>query len=76
MNANVEILKKMIENLAPELLDKLANAVESFELTNKISIPQFQMEEVMERLNFHREHPNTKLDFLENISDLENSFAW
>ena len=76
MNASVEILKKMIENLTPELLEKFSSAVENFELNNKISIPQFQMEEVMERLNFHRQHPNTKLDFLENINDLENSFAW
>ncbi len=76
MNANVEILKKMIENLTPELLDKFTHAVENFGFTGKVSIPQFQMEEVMERLNFHRQHPNTRLDFLENIKDLEKSFAW
>ncbi len=75
MNASVEILKKMIENLTPELLEKFTSAVESFESTNRYSVPQIQVEEVLERLNFHRQNPNTKLDFLENISDLENSFA-
>jgi len=76
MNASIEILKRKIENLSPELLEKLSRMVENFEFQNTISVPQFQMEEVLDRLNFHRQNPKTKLDFFENINDLENSFAW
>ncbi|MGC4130458.1 MAG: hypothetical protein QM564_13090 [Bergeyella sp.] len=76
MNATVEILKRKIENLTPELLRKFADAMENFEFADTVSVPQFQREEVMDRLQFHNLNPHTKLDFMENISELKNSFAW
>ena len=75
MNPSIEMLKRKIENFTPELLDALSKMVEKFEGQNRITIPQFQMEEVFYRLNFHQQNPNTRLDFYDNISDLENSFV-
>lgn len=72
-SANIENLKRKIENFTPELLDSLSKMIENFEIQNKFSIPQFQIDEVLYRLKFHKEHPNTKLDFFENMSDLENN---
>lgn len=76
MNASIENLKRKIESLSPELLEKLARVVDNFEFQNAVSVPQFQIEEVLDRLKFHQQHPETKLDFYENISDLENKFGW
>lgn len=75
MNATAEILKHKIESFTPELLQTLARMVEKLEMQNRLSVPQFQMDEVLYRIQFHNENPKTKLDFYENISELEKIFA-
>ncbi len=75
MNATAEILKTKIESFSPELLEAFAKMVESFEVSNQPAIPQFQLDEVLYRIQFHNENPTTKLDFYENISDLKKSCA-
>ncbi|MET3538514.1 hypothetical protein [Chryseobacterium limigenitum] len=75
MNATAEILKHKIESFTPELLETLARMVEKLEMQNRFSVPQFQMDEVLYRIQFHNENPKTKLDFYENISELEKNFA-
>ncbi|ANF51370.1 hypothetical protein A0O34_13005 [Chryseobacterium glaciei] len=75
MNATAEILKHKIESFTPELLQTLARMVEKLEMQNRFSVPQFQMDEVLYRIQFHNENPKTKLDFYENISELEKNFA-
>ena len=75
MNATAEILKHKIESFTPELLQTLARMVEKLEMQNKFPIPQFQTDEVLYRIQFHSENPKTKLDFYENISELEKNFA-
>ncbi|WP_039889306.1 hypothetical protein [Chryseobacterium populi] len=75
MNTTAEILKRKIENFTPELLESFARIVESFEIQNRSSIPQFQLDEVLYRIQFHTENPKTRLDFYENISELKKSFA-
>lgn len=75
MNATAEILKYQIERLSPELLENLARMVENMEIRNNSSVPQFQLDEILSRIQFHKENPKTKLDFYENISELEKSYA-
>ncbi|SDQ77273.1 hypothetical protein SAMN05421664_2536 [Chryseobacterium soldanellicola] len=75
MNATAEILQHKIESFSPDLLETLAKMVENLEMQNKYSVPQFQIDEVLYRIEFHRENPKTKLDFYENVSELEKSFA-
>ncbi|MEI7489154.1 MAG: hypothetical protein WCJ72_17440 [Chryseobacterium sp.] len=75
MNATAEILKHKIESFTPKLLETLARMVEKLEMQNRFSVPQFQMDEVLYRIQFHNENPKTKLDFYENISELEKNFA-
>lgn len=75
MNATAEILKHKIESFTTELLETLARMVEKLETQNRFSVPQFQMDEVLYRIQFHNENPKTKLDFYENISELEKNFA-
>ena len=75
MNATAEILKHKIESFSPDLLEVLARMVENLEIQNRFSVPQFQIDEVLYRIEFHNENPKTKLDFYENISELEKSFA-
>ncbi len=75
MNATAEILKTKIENFSPETLEAFARMVENFEEKKQPAIPQFQMDEVLYRIQFHHENPMTKLDFHENISELQKSCA-
>ncbi|MBB6371993.1 hypothetical protein [Chryseobacterium shigense] len=75
MNATAQILVHKIENFTPELLETLAKMVENLEIQNKLSVPQFQIDEVLYRIQFHQENPKTKLDFYENISELKMSCA-
>ncbi|ALR31224.1 MULTISPECIES: hypothetical protein [Chryseobacterium] len=75
MNATTEILKHKIESLTPELLETLVRIVEKLEAQNKFSVPQFQIDEVLYRIEFHNENPKTKLDFYENISELKKYCA-
>lgn len=75
MNATAQILVHKIENFTPELLEALAKMVENLETQNKLSVPQFQIDEVLYRIQFHQENPKTKLDFFENISELKMNCA-
>ncbi|MFP3598034.1 hypothetical protein [Chryseobacterium sp. SIMBA_029] len=75
MYTTADILKRKIENLTPELLETVAKMVESLETKYNPSIPQFQMDEVLYRIQFHDDYPKTKLDFYENISELKKSIA-
>lgn len=75
MNATTEILKHKIESLTPELLETLVRIVEKLEAQNKFSVPQFQIDEVLYRIEFHNENPKTKLDFYGNISELKKYCA-
>jgi hypothetical protein len=75
MNATAEILKTKIENFSPELLEAFAKMMDSFEVEKETTIPQFQMDEVLYRIQFHNENPKTKLDFYENISELKKNCA-
>lgn len=75
MNTTAQILKQKIENFTPELLETLAKMMENLEIQSRPAIPQFQIDEVLYRIQFHNENPKTKLDFYENISELEKNFA-
>ncbi|MCS3531559.1 hypothetical protein [Chryseobacterium sp. JUb7] len=75
MNTTAQILKQKIENFTPELLETLAKMMENLEIQSRPTIPQFQIDEVLYRIQFHNENPKTKLDFYENISELEKNFA-
>ena len=75
MIATAEILKTKIENFSPEILEAFAKMVENFEVKNQSAIPQFQVDEVLYRIQFHNENPRTKLDFYENISELQKNCA-
>lgn len=75
MNATAELLKTKIENFSPETLEAFARIVANFEETNQPAIPQFQLDEILYRIQFHHENPMTKLDFYENISELQKSCA-
>lgn len=75
MVESIEILKRKLENLTPEILEIISKMVNQFEIQNTFSIAQFQKEEVQDRLSFHQKNPNTKLDFFENIRELEKWVA-
>ncbi|SIS76414.1 MULTISPECIES: hypothetical protein [Chryseobacterium] len=75
MNATVEILKNKIENLNSEMLEAFAQMIENFETERTAEIPQFCMDEILYRIQFHKENPKTKLDFYENISELKKFCA-
>lgn len=71
MNTTAENIKSKIDFFSPELLEALKKVVENFENKSNAFIPQFQLDEVLYRIQFHNENPNTKLDFFQNIADLE-----
>ena len=75
MNATAKILKNKIENFNPEMLEAFAKMMESFEEKNETMIPQFHLDEILYRIQFHDENPKTKLDFYENISELKKECA-
>jgi hypothetical protein len=75
MDTSIEILKKKIENFTPELAEAFIRIVDNLDATVKSDISQFQVDEVSSRIEFHTENPATKLDFFENISELENICA-
>ncbi|CAA7390888.1 MULTISPECIES: hypothetical protein [Chryseobacterium] len=75
MNTTVEILKNKIESFTPELLEAFVKMVERFEVKREFIIPQFQLDEVLYRIQFHDENPKTKLDFYENITELQKDCA-
>ncbi|WP_435523152.1 hypothetical protein [Chryseobacterium indoltheticum] len=75
MNTSIEILKNRIENFTPELTEAFIKILDNLEPIAKSSVSQFQMDEVYSRIEFHTENPATKLDFFENISELEKICA-
>lgn len=75
MNTTIEILKKKIENFTPEIAEAFIKIVDNLDTTVKSSVQQFQLDEVSNRIEFHTENPATKLDFFENISELEKICA-
>lgn len=75
MDTSIEILKKKIENFTPELAEAFIRIVDNLDVTVKSNVPQFQLDEVSNRILFHTENPATKLDFFENISELEKICA-
>nr|WP_314495014.1 hypothetical protein [uncultured Chryseobacterium sp.] len=75
MDTSIEILKRKIENFTPELAEAFIKIVENLDTTVRSDVPQFQMDEVFNRIQFHTENPATKLDFFENISELEKICA-
>ncbi len=75
MDKSIEILKRKIENFTPELAEAFIRIVDNLDSTLKSDVPQFQLDEVFNRIQFHTENPATKLDFYENISELEKICA-
>jgi len=75
MDSSIEILKRKIENFTPELAEAFIKIVDSLDTTSTSSIPQFQLDEVFDRIKFHNKNPSTKLDFFENISEFEKICA-
>ncbi|GEN77086.1 hypothetical protein [Chryseobacterium hagamense] len=75
MNATAEILKSKIENFNPETLEAFARMIESFETETSTAISRFHLDEILYRIQFHRENPATKLDFYKNITELKKYCA-
>ncbi|WP_404985021.1 hypothetical protein ACI513_17075 [Chryseobacterium sp. M5] len=75
MSTSIEILKKKIENFTPEIAEAFIKIVDNLDTTVRSNVSQFQLDEVSSRIEFHRENPATKLDFFENISELEKNCA-
>lgn len=75
MDTSIEILKKKIENFTPELAEAFIRIVDNLDANVKSHASQFQFDEVSSRIQFHTENPATKLDFFENISELEKICA-
>lgn len=71
MEATIENLKKKLDGFSPDLLDALSKILDKVETQVESNIPQFHLDEVSYRIQFHNENPNTKLDFFENMSELE-----
>ncbi|WP_175621054.1 hypothetical protein [Chryseobacterium schmidteae] len=75
MNTSIEILKKKIENFTPEIAEAFIKIVDNLDTAVRSSVQQFQLDEISSRIEFHTENPATKLDFFENISELEKICA-
>lgn len=75
MDSTIEILKSKIESLTPKLAEAFIRIIDNMDTTPTSAIPQFQLDEVFDRIQFHNENPSTKLDFFENISELEKNCA-
>ena len=75
MEATIELLKKKIDVLSPDLLEALSKILDKVETQVPADIPQFQMDEVIYRIQFHSENPATKLDFFDNVAELEQICA-
>lgn len=75
MNTSIEILKKKIENFTPEIAEAFIKIVDNLDTAVRSSVQQFQLDEVSSRIEFHTANPATKLDFFENISELEKICA-
>lgn len=75
MDSSIEILKRKIESFTPELAEAFIKIVDNLDTVPKSNVPQFQLDEVSNRIQFRTENPSTKLDFFENISELEKICA-
>lgn len=75
MDSSIEILKRKIESFTPELAEAFNKIVDNLDSAPQSTIQQFQLDEISSRIQFHTEHPATKLDFFENISELEKICA-
>lgn len=75
MDSTIGILKSKIESLTPELAEAFIRIINNMDTTSTSAIPQFQLDEVFDRIQFHKENPSTKLDFFENISEFEKICA-
>ncbi|MCX8526054.1 hypothetical protein OF897_19235 [Chryseobacterium formosus] len=75
METSIEILKRKIESFTPDLIEAFTKIVENLETVPQSVIPQFHLDEVLYRLEFHTENPKTKLDFFENLTELEKICA-
>jgi hypothetical protein len=75
MNTSIEILKKKVENITPELAEAFIRIIDNLDASAQSDVQQFQWDEVSSRIEFHTENPSTKLDFFENISELEKICA-
>ncbi|MCX8532756.1 hypothetical protein [Chryseobacterium luquanense] len=75
METSIEILKRKIESFTPDLIEAFTMIVENLETVPQSVIPQFHLDEVLYRLEFHTENPKTKLDFFENMTELEKICA-
>jgi len=75
MNVTAEILKSKIESLTPELAKAFIKIIDSMDTSQEYTVPQFQLDEVFQRIQFHSENTKTKLDFFESITELEQICA-
>ncbi|MFC6268749.1 hypothetical protein [Frigoriflavimonas asaccharolytica] len=75
MERDVEILKRKIANFPPDLIEAFSRIIESLEEVPTSTMMNVQREEVLYRIQFHKENPLTKLDFFENIKSLEKFCA-
>lgn len=75
METSIEILKRKIESFTPDLIEAFTKIVENLETVPQSVIPKFHLDEVLYRLEFHTENPKTKLDFFENLTELEKICA-
>ena len=75
METSIEILKRKLESFSPDLIEAFGKIVENMEAVAQSTIPNFHIDEVLYRLDFHTENPKTKLDFFENIIELEKNCA-
>jgi hypothetical protein len=72
MKNNLDSLKSKINSLPAEFLEMISNYFENLEPKKNSGICNYQIDEVKERLEFHRENPKSRLDFFENIKELEH----
>lgn len=71
----IENLRNKLDSFSPDLLEALFKILDKLETQVVSDVPQFQMDEVSYRIQFLTENPKTKLDFFENINELEQICA-
>lgn len=71
----IENLRNKLDSFSPDLLEALFKILDKLETQVVSDVPQFQMDEVSYRIQFLTENPKTKLDFFENMNELEQICA-
>ncbi|SEG42019.1 hypothetical protein SAMN05421847_2293 [Halpernia humi] len=71
MKTKIDLLTERITNYSPDLIDDLLRIMDELKFPKISFIPQFQIDEVLDRLRFHSTNPNTKLDLFESFAELE-----